>query len=86
MLVDPDDPAERQRAEAANDRLTERALAMQGTCTGEHGIGLHKMRFLEREHDAASIDLMRALKRAWDPGNILNPGKIFSLPQAGPAR
>jgi D-lactate dehydrogenase (cytochrome) len=80
MLVDPDDADERARAEAANDRLTERALAMEGTCTGEHGIGLHKMRFLEREHDAETLELMRALKRAWDPGNILNPGKIFSLP------
>jgi D-lactate dehydrogenase (cytochrome) len=80
MLVDPADPDERQRAEAANDRLTERALAMEGTCTGEHGIGLHKMRFLERERDPDTLDLMRALKRAWDPANILNPGKIFSLP------
>ena len=80
ILGDPDDPDERRRAEAANDRLTERALAMDGTCTGEHGIGLHKMRFLELERDAATIELMRALKRAWDPANILNPGKIFSMP------
>ncbi len=79
ILVDPTDHDERQRAEAANDRLTERALEMDGTCTGEHGIGLHKMRFLERERDPEALELMRALKRAWDPGNILNPGKIFSL-------
>ena len=81
MLVSPDDDDERQRAEAANDRLTERALAMDGTCTGEHGIGLHKMRFLERERDPASLQLMRAIKLAWDPQNILNPGKIFALDQ-----
>jgi len=79
ILVGPDDPSERVRAEAANDRLTERAIALGGTCTGEHGIGLHKMRFLERERDPATLDLMRSIKRALDPRNILNPGKIFSL-------
>ncbi|MCU0759107.1 MAG: FAD-binding protein [Steroidobacteraceae bacterium] len=80
ILVDPDDAAERARAEAANDRLTERALALGGTCTGEHGIGLHKMRFLARERDPATLAVMRALKRALDPGNILNPGKILPPP------
>jgi D-lactate dehydrogenase (cytochrome) len=77
ILVDPEDPAERARAEAANDRLTERALELGGTCTGEHGIGLHKMRFLARERDAATLAVMRALKHALDPRNILNPGKIL---------
>lgn len=86
ILVDPDDPAMRERAEAANDRLTERAIALGGTCTGEHGIGLHKMRFLEQERDAATLGLMRTVKRALDPANILNPGKIFTLtPSAGAA-
>ena len=65
-------------------RLTDRALAMEGTCTGEHGIGLHKMRFLALEHDAAAIDLMRAVKSAFDPKNILNPGKIFAALPAQP--
>jgi D-lactate dehydrogenase (cytochrome) len=81
VLIDPAKPEERTAAEGINDRLTDRALAMEGTCTGEHGIGLHKMRFLALEHDAAAIDLMRAVKIAFDPKNILNPGKIFaSLP------
>jgi D-lactate dehydrogenase (cytochrome) len=79
ILVDPDDADERRRAEAANDRITERALAMDGTCTGEHGIGLHKQGFLVDEAGAATVDMMRLLKRALDPKNILNPGKIFSL-------
>lgn len=86
ILVDPDDPAELERAEAANDRLTARAIALGGTCTGEHGIGLHKMRFLEQERDAATLGLMRAVKRALDPDNILNPGKIFAMtPPDSPA-
>ncbi len=79
LLVDPARSEERRIAEQINDRLTERALSLHGTCTGEHGIGLHKMRFLEAEHGAAAIALMRAIKRAWDPGNIFNPGKIFPL-------
>lgn len=79
MLIDPTKPEEREAAEAVNDRLTARALAMEGTCTGEHGIGLHKMRFLLQEHDATAIALMSAVKRAFDPKNILNPGKIFNL-------
>lgn len=79
MLIDPHNPQERAAAEAVNDRLTSRALSMEGTCTGEHGIGLHKMRFFVQEHDAAAIALMRRVKRAFDPKNILNPGKIFHL-------
>ena len=56
-----------------------RALKLGGTCTGEHGVGLHKMGFLVDEAGAGSIDMMRAIKRALDPKNILNPGKIFSI-------
>jgi D-lactate dehydrogenase (cytochrome) len=79
MMIDPDSTVERASAEDVSDRLTDRALAMDGTCTGEHGIGLHKMRFLEREHGRPAVALMRALKRAWDPHDIMNPGKIFAL-------
>ena len=53
--------------------------SLEGTCTGEHGIGLHKQGFLVDEAGAATVDMMRLLKRALDPKNILNPGKIFSL-------
>ncbi len=76
MMIDPLDLAEVTRAEAINARMVTRALAMDGTCTGEHGVGLHKMDFLVQEHGEHAIDLMRALKHAFDPGNVLNPGKV----------
>ncbi|HYD76194.1 FAD-binding oxidoreductase [Ramlibacter sp.] len=78
-LLDPDDPRERQVAEELNHKLVARALALGGTCTGEHGVGLHKMGFLVDEAGAGTVDMMRTIKRALDPKNILNPGKIFSL-------
>lgn len=78
-LLDPNDPKEREVAEALNHKLVSRALALEGTCTGEHGVGLHKMDFLVTETGAGAVDLMRTLKRALDPQNIMNPGKIFSL-------
>ena len=78
-LVDPTIPAERETAERLNRELVHRALAMDGTCTGEHGVGLHKMDFLVNEAGAAAVDLMRTVKRALDPKNIMNPGKIFAL-------
>ncbi|MDP9045073.1 MAG: FAD-binding protein [Pseudomonadota bacterium] len=78
-LVDPAVPAERECAERLNRELVERALALQGTCSGEHGIGLHKIGFLEQETGAGAVEMMRTLKRALDPKNILNPGKIFVL-------
>ena len=77
MLVDPNDPADVARAEAVNARMVARALAMEGTCTGEHGVGLHKMDFLVQEHGEAAIDVMRSIKHALDPFNIMNPGKIL---------
>jgi D-lactate dehydrogenase (cytochrome) len=78
-LVNMDDPAEIAACEAFVDRLVKRALSMEGTCTGEHGIGQKKMKYLEIEHGPAALELMRGLKRAVDPHNIMNPGKIVSL-------
>jgi D-lactate dehydrogenase (cytochrome) len=71
-------PHEREVAEALNNKLVSRALALEGTCTGEHGIGLHKMDFLVTETGDGAVDMMRTIKHALDPDNIMNPGKIFS--------
>jgi D-lactate dehydrogenase (cytochrome) len=60
-------------------QMVQRAIALEGTCTGEHGIGLHKMGFLLDEAGAGAVELMRQVKRALDPRNIMNPGKIFEL-------
>lgn len=76
-LIDPHKPAERELAERLNHQLVARALRLEGTCTGEHGIGLHKMGFLREEAGEGALALMRAIKHALDPQNILNPGKIF---------
>jgi D-lactate dehydrogenase (cytochrome) len=76
LLIDRNNPEEIAEAERVNDRLVERAIAMGGTCTGEHGIGLGKLKFMKREHGAA-VGVMRALKAAIDPNGIMNPGKIF---------
>jgi D-lactate dehydrogenase (cytochrome) len=75
-LVDPESAEEMAEARRLNDRLVARALDMGGTCTGEHGVGIGKMRFLEREH-GDSLDAMRAIKHALDPKGLFNPGKIF---------
>jgi D-lactate dehydrogenase (cytochrome) len=77
-LVMMDDPAEVANAEAFMHRLVERAMAMEGTCTGEHGIGQGKMKYLKAEHGAEAIGLMRQLKQAIDPDDIMNPGKILA--------
>ena len=79
-LIDPDSPDERTRAEQLNHQLVARALRMQGTCTGEHGVGIHKMGFLQEEAGEGAVAMMRAIKQALDPQNILNPGKIFTRP------
>ena len=76
-LVDMNDASEIERAERFADRLARRAIAMDGTCTGEHGIGQKKIAFLEVERDAAALELMRRIKLAFDPQNLFNPGKIF---------
>jgi D-lactate dehydrogenase (cytochrome) len=79
LMIDLDDDDEIKRAEELLERLVERALAMDGTCTGEHGIGQGKMKYLKAEYGAPALDAMRALKRALDPLDIMNPGKIVSL-------
>ena len=78
-LIDPNSAEERATAEALNHKLVSRALSLEGTCTGEHGIGLHKIDFLVNEAGAGAVEMMRTLKRALDPHNIMNPGKIFTL-------
>jgi D-lactate dehydrogenase (cytochrome) len=79
LLIDRDDPAEVIKAKAFCERLVERALAMDGTCTGEHGVGQGKMKYLAAEHGAPALEAMRAIKRALDPMEIMNPGKIVNL-------
>jgi len=76
-LLDPNIPAERDTAEALNHKLVKRALSLEGTCTGEHGVGLHKMDFLVEETGAGAVQMMRTIKKALDPLGIMNPGKIF---------
>ena len=72
-------PTRSRRAEGLLERLVERALAMDGTCTGEHGVGQGKMKYLAAEHGEPALAAMRAIKRALDPQNIMNPGKIVAL-------
>jgi len=78
-LIDPKDAAQWNCAEQLNLQLVQRALRLEGTCTGEHGVGLHKQGFLVDEAGEGAVAMMRTLKRALDPKNILNPGKIFAL-------
>lgn len=78
-LIDPAKPEEYDTAEKLNHALVQRALTLGGTCTGEHGVGMHKMDFLRTEAGEGAIDVMRTIKRALDPKNIMNPGKIFAI-------
>ncbi|MDD2882584.1 MAG: FAD-linked oxidase C-terminal domain-containing protein [Rhodoferax sp.] len=78
-LIDPDIPQERDTAEQLNHQLVQRALKLGGTCTGEHGVGLHKMGFLVEETGSGAVAMMRSIKQALDPDNIMNPGKIFTI-------
>ncbi len=77
LLMDPADRKDLAEATRIHDLMVARALALGGTCTGEHGIGEGKIKFLETEH-GPGVGVMRAIKQALDPKNILNPGKIFS--------
>ncbi len=78
-LLDPNDPAEAATAERLSEQMVQRAIRLGGTCTGEHGIGLHKIGYLVDEAGAGAVAVMRSIKRALDPLNIMNPGKIFTL-------
>jgi D-lactate dehydrogenase (cytochrome) len=78
MMIDPNDQADIAKAEGINARLVSRALDMDGTCTGEHGVGMHKMDFLKQEHGEDALALMRSVKHALDPLNLFNPGKIVA--------
>ncbi|WP_377289680.1 FAD-binding oxidoreductase [Rhizobium sp. SG2393] len=78
LIFDDQDPVELERAMAFVARLNARALAMDGTCTGEHGVGQGKMKFLAAEH-GEGLELMRGIKQALDPQMIFNPGKIFAV-------
>jgi D-lactate dehydrogenase (cytochrome) len=77
LLANPDDAGENERARAFSNRLVERALRMEGTCTGEHGVGMGKRKYMAKEHGDVALDAMRAIKRALDPDDILNPGKVL---------
>ena len=78
LLIDPDDEEEMARCTALNERMVMRALAMDGTCTGEHGVGYGKIDFLTAEH-GEGVSVMRAVKTALDPSDIMNPGKIVRV-------
>jgi D-lactate dehydrogenase (cytochrome) len=78
FMIDPQQPEEIAEASRLNERMVARALAMEGTCTGEHGIGYGKMDFMVAEHGPA-IDVMRSIKQALDPHGIMNPGKIVRM-------
>ena len=77
-LMDPADAHEVAEVERLNVQMVRRALRLGGTCTGEHGIGLHKMGYLVEEAGAGAVEMMRSIKRALDPRNIMNPGKVFT--------
>jgi D-lactate dehydrogenase (cytochrome) len=76
IMLDPDDQEEFATISRLSERLVERALKFGGTCSGEHGVGVGKLKYLEAEHGPA-LDVMRAIKRAIDPNNLMNPGKLI---------
>jgi D-lactate dehydrogenase (cytochrome) len=76
LMIDPEDPADLIDAQELNGELVDWALERGGTCTGEHGIGLGKIGYLEREHGDL-VPYLRALKQIFDPNGILNPGKVL---------
>ncbi len=78
-LIDPTQPAELAAAEQMSQRMVRKAIALHGTCTGEHGVGMHKQGYLLEEAGVGAVATMRSIKLAMDPQNIMNPGKIFAL-------
>jgi len=78
-LFYPDDAREATEVERLSEQMVRRALRLEGTCTGEHGIGLHKMGYLVDEAGPAALEAMKRIKRALDPKNIMNPGKVLAL-------
>jgi D-lactate dehydrogenase (cytochrome) len=78
-LLDPNDATEAATAERLSEQMVQRAIRLGGTCTGEHGIGLHKIGYLVEEAGTGAVDVMRAIKRALDPLNIMNPGKVIAV-------
>jgi D-lactate dehydrogenase (cytochrome) len=77
-MIDPESESERAQAEALNQTLVRRAIELGGTCTGEHGIGMHKIDFLVHEAGAGAVQVMRTIKQALDPDNLMNPGKVLT--------
>src|SRR5688572_12069046 len=80
LLVDPNKPEETEIAKTFNKRLVERALRLEGTCTGEHGVGLGKMASMQMELGDDVVDVMRDIKKVFDPHNLMNPGKVVPQP------
>jgi len=80
VIADPAKPVELAEAQRLNQRMMRRAMRLEGTCTAEHGVGARKMVLLTEEFDVGAVQLMRQLKRAWDPLNIMNPGKVIAFP------
>lgn len=80
FLIDPDSPEELATVQRLSQRMVERAIAMDGTCTGEHGIGYGKMKYLPLEHGPEAVAVMAAIKQALDPRNLMNPGKMVRVP------
>jgi D-lactate dehydrogenase (quinone) len=80
LLVDPDDHAQMKNAEPCLQEVFKTVLDMRGTLSGEHGVGIEKQRFMALEFDAPTLDLMRRIKKDFDPNGILNPGKLLPEP------
>jgi D-lactate dehydrogenase (cytochrome) len=75
--LDPNSPEDHAEGERLHDRLIQRALSMGGTITGEHGVGIGKQKYMNAEHGSGALALMRAIKGAIDPENLMNPGKML---------
>ena len=77
ISIDPEKPEDMVEAERLNSLIVQQALEVGGTCTGEHGVGVHKIQFMNAEHGSGALELMQKIKNAFDPNHILNPGKIL---------